>query len=354
MLLRLLALATLLAAPLGAAEVVKWSRNLPTDAKWLASDTARGIADNLLLYQYPSGGWPKNIDMAQPLTPAARAELAERAHDDATIDNGATTTQIAFLARIHGVTGDVRYRAAAERGIDYLLVAQYPNGGWPQYFPLRKGYYTHITFNDGAMVDALAVLRGVAEGRAPYAWLDDARRAKAKAAVERGIDCILKCQVAQDGKLTAWAAQHDETTFAPAWARKFEPPALASAETVGVVRFLMSVESPSPDLVAAIDAAVAWLDASKITGFRSEIVSAPSLPGGRDRIVIADEKAPPMWARFYELGTNRPLFMGRDSVPRYRLEDIEHERRVGYAWYNTSAASLLAKDYPRWRAKLGR
>ena len=343
-----------LAMPLGAVEAVKWSRNLPTDAQWLASETARRIAENLLLYQYPSGGWPKNIDMAAPLTAAQKAELAERPHDDATIDNGATTTQIAFLARIHGVTQDARYRAAAERGIDYLLAAQYPNGGWPQYFPLRKGYYTHITFNDGAMIDTMTVLRDLAAARPAYAWANAARRAQAKAAVERGIECILKCQVVQDGKLTAWAAQHDEQTLAPAWARRFEPPSLASAESVGIVRFLMSVESPSPDIVAAIDAAVAWLDANKITGFRSEVVSAPDQPGGRDRVLIADEKAPPLWARFYELGTNRPLFMGRDSVARYQLAEIEHERRVGYSWYSDRAAALLAKDYPRWRAKLGR
>ncbi len=213
------ALLLLLAAPLGAVEAVKWSSSLPTDAKWLAGDTARGIAENLLLYQYPSGGWPKNIDMAASLTPAQRAELEERAHDDATIDNGATTTQIRFLAHIGSVTGEARYRTAAERGLDYLLAAQYPNGGWPQYFPLRKGYYTHITFNDDAMVEVLEVLRDAETGKAPFAWLDEARRAKARAAVDRGIACILRCQVVQDGKLTAWAAQHDEVTLAPAWAR---------------------------------------------------------------------------------------------------------------------------------------
>jgi PelA/Pel-15E family pectate lyase len=352
-LLRLLAALTL-CTTLSAVEAVKWSNSLPTDPKWLAGDVAKGIAENLLVYQYPSGGWPKNVDMAKPLTPAARAELEERAHDEATIDNGATTTQVAFLARVYAVTQEPRYRSAAERGIDYLLAAQYPNGGWPQYFPPRKGYYTHITFNDGAMANVLEVLRGVAEGRVPYAWADADRRRRAAAAVARGIDCILKCQVVQDGKPTIWAAQHDEVTFAPAWARKFEPPSLASAESVGIVRFLMSIESPSPDIVAAIDGAAQWFERNKILGFRAEMVSAPTQPGGRDRVVIADPQAGPIWARFYELGTNRPLFMGRDSVVHYKLEEIEHERRVGYAWYNNSAASLLAKDYPRWRERLGR
>lgn len=353
-LLRLLVVTLLLGTRLSAVEAVKWSNSLPTDPKWLAGDVAKGIAENLLLYQYPSGGWPKNIDMAKPLTPAAKAELEDRAHDEATIDNGATTTQIAFLARVYSITNEPRYRAAAERGLDYLLAAQYPNGGWPQYHPPRKGYYTHITFNDGAMVNALEVLRGVAAGRAPYAWTDDARRRRAAAAVDRGTDCILKCQVVQDGKPTIWAAQHDEVTLAPAWARKFEPPSLATAESVGIVRFLMGIESPSPDIVAAIDGAAQWFEQNKIVGLRAEMVSAPEQPGGRDRVVVADPKAGPIWARFYELGTNRPLFMGRDSVVHYKLAEIEHERRVGYAWYNNSAVSLLTKEYPRWRERLGR
>jgi PelA/Pel-15E family pectate lyase len=348
--LRLLVAALVAQVSLHAVEAVKWSGNLPTDAKWLAGDVAKGIAENLLLYQYPSGGWPKNIDMAKPLTPAALAELKARDKDEATIDNGATTTQIRFLARVHSAKPEPRYQAAAEKGIDYLLAAQYPNGGFPQYYPPRKGYYTHITFNDGAMVNALEVLRDVAEGRAPFAWTDAERRKRAAAAVEQGIECILKCQYVREGVRTIWCAQHDEQTFAPAWARKFEPPSLASAESVGIVRFLMSIDSPSPDIVAAIDGAMAWFEKTKITGLRVEVVN---VPGGRDRVATPDPAAPPVWARFYELATDRPVFMGRDSVVHYKLEEIEQERRVGYAWYNSQPARLLERDYPAWKKKRG-
>lgn len=349
----LLACSLLLASPLPGVESVKWSASLPTDAQWLAGEQARGIAENLLLYQYPSGGWPKNVDMAKPLTPPQRAELEDRVHDDATIDNGATTTQIRFLAHVYAATQEPRYRAAAERGLDYLLAAQYPNGGWPQYFPLRKGYYTHITFNDGAMVNVLEVLRGVRDGAAPYAWVDEGRRERARGAVERGIACILKCQVVQDGKLTAWCAQHDETTLAPAWARKFEPPALASMESAGIVRFLMSVKKPSPEIVAAIEGALAWFDRVKIAGLRCEIVAAPDQPGGQDRVAIPDPSAPPIWARFYELGTHRPIFIGRDSVVHYRMDEIEHERRLGYAWYGNTPAKLF-DSARKWRSSVSR
>lgn len=349
----LLAVCFLLAAPLSGVESVKWSGSLPTDPRWLAGEQARGIAENLLLYQYPSGGWPKNVDMAKPLTPPQRAELEDRVHDDATIDNGATTTQIRFLAQVYAATGEPRYRTAVERGLDYLLAAQYANGGWPQYFPLRKGYYSHITFNDGAMVNALEVLRAVRDGAAPYAWVDAARRERAGAAVERGIACILQCQVVQNGRRTAWGAQHDATTFAPAWARKFEPPSIASMESAGVVRFLMGVKNPSPEIVAAVEGALAWFDQVKISGLRCEIVAAPDQPGGRDRVAIPDPAAPPIWARFYELGTDRPIFIGRDSVVHYRMDEIEQERRVGYAWYGDSPAKVL-QNRAKWRSALSR
>jgi PelA/Pel-15E family pectate lyase len=352
MLVRLLVLAALLAAPLGAVESVKWSDKLPTDPAWLAGEQGRAIAENLLLYQYPSGGWPKNIDMAKPLTPAEKAELEDRVHDDATIDNGATTTQIRFLARAFTATNEPRYRAATERGLDYLLAAQYANGGWPQYFPLRKGYYTRITFNDDAMVRVLEVLRDAARGAEPFAWVDAARRERAAAAVERGIACILRCQVRQDGRLTAWAAQHDEVTLAPAWARKFEPPSLASQESAGIVRFLMGVRQPTPEIVAAIEAAVAWFERTKIEGRKWQVIDAPGQPEGKDRVVIADAKAKPIWARFYELGTDRPIFIGRDAVIRYDVAEIEHERRNGYAWYVTAPRDLLARDYPAWKQRL--
>lgn len=251
-----------------------------------------------------------------------------------------------FLALIVQATGDEKYREAFARGIDCLLAAQYPNGGWPQYFPLRKGYYSHITYNDNAMVNVLTVLRDAA-GKPPYAFVDEARRAKA-AAVARGVDCILRTQVKQDGKLTAWCAQHDEKTLAPAWARDYEPPSLSGAESAGIVRFLMEIEQPTLEIIAAIEGAVAWFKAVAIHSVRVEDFT--NSDGERDRRVVDDPAAGPLWACFYELGTNRPIFLGRDSVVRYALSEIERERRAGYRYYGTWAATLL-REYPRWHAK---
>jgi PelA/Pel-15E family pectate lyase len=167
--------------------------------------------------------------------------------------------------------------------------------------------------------------------------------------VSRGIDIILRTQIKQDGRLTAWCAQHDEKTLAPAWARAYEPPSLSGSESVGIVRFLMEVERPSVEIIAAVEGAAAWLRAVAIPGLRLEEFIGDG--GRRDRRVVADPGGAPLWARFYELGTNRPIFLGRDSVVRSALSEIEHERRSGYAYYGTWPARLLAEEYPRWREK---
>ncbi|MBK6406722.1 MAG: hypothetical protein IPF66_17770 [Holophagales bacterium] len=113
----------------------------------------------------------------------------------------------------------------------------------------------------------------------------------------------------------------------------------------------MSLPAPSREVIAAVEAAAAWLRSVRIDGLRVERRSAPSLPGGVDVVATPDPAAPPVWARFYEIGTNRPLFCGRDGVVRWSLAGIEHERRTGYAWYVDAPAALLAKDYPAWKAK---
>jgi PelA/Pel-15E family pectate lyase len=295
--------------------------------------------------------------MAAPLDEKKRDELLKKkgevgSEGAATIDNGATHTQLVFLARVYTAQKLERHRVAFLKGLDYLLAAQYENGGWPQYFPLRKGYYAHITFNDDAMVGVLNVLRGVARKEPAYAFVDEARRARSEKAVERGVECILKTQVVVKGQKTAWGAQHDVVTLAPAPARKFEPVSLASRESVGVTRFLMGLERPDARVVEAVEAAVAWFRATQVSGVRWVERRDPSVPGGFERTAVSDKEAPPIWARFYEIGTNRPVFEGRDGVVRYSVMEIEAERRNGYGWYTEEPLKLLKREYPAWQKRL--
>ena len=339
--------AALCAACIAAATEVQrvgWADVLEQPDAWYGTAEARAIAGHVLGYQEPSGGWPKNIDMTVPApAPAGRAE--------ATIDNQATFTQIRLLARVHSASPDPRYRDAALSGIDYLLAAQYPNGGWPQVFPLRTDYSRYITFNDWAMIGVITLLDEVAAERRGWEFVDQARRAKARDAVRRGLDVILRSQIRVNGTLTAWCAQHDEVTLEPRKARAYEHVSLSGAESVGTVRFLMRRDPGSASIDAAIRSVVAWFEQVTLRGWRLERRADPALPGGFDRVIVRDDQAPPLWARFYEIGTNRPIFSGRDGVIRDSLAEIEHERRVGYEWVGDWPRALLEIDYPKWRAR---
>ncbi len=347
------ALAAFVTPPAGSATAPRpltWSQCQDQPPAWYGSAEALRVADQVVRYQRRSGGWPKNFDMARALSAEERQGVERaRGEADSTIDNGATTTQVRYLARVYEATRAARFRASVESGLDYLLAAQYPNGGWPQFFPLRDDYSRHITFNDDAMARVLEVLRDAAGGQAPFSFVDGQRRARAAEAVTRGIAVILRAQVRVEGRLTAWCAQHDETTLAPAGARTYEHPSLGGSESVGLLRFLMSIPKPSSDVAAAVDAGVAWLRAVQLTGLRVERRADARWPGGFDRVAVRDPAAPPIWARFYEIGTNRPIFSGRDGIVRYDMASIEHERRVNYAWYGYWPAELLARDYEVWR-----
>jgi PelA/Pel-15E family pectate lyase len=334
---------------------VKWGEVLKQKPEWYASDEAVRVADNVLLYQRDTGGWPKNIDMAMVLTEAEKAGLLKQKQEtDSNIDNGATYTQLVYLARIYTARKLERHRDSFLRGVDYLLKAQYANGGWPQYYPLRKGYYTHITFNDNAMINVMRLLRDIAQKKSNYLFVDEARRSSAEKAVEKGVELILKTQVLVDGKRTIWDAQYDEVTLKPAAARRFEPVALVSRESAAIVRFLIDIKQPSQQVIEVIECAVSWFEKTKLTGIRWVENRDASKPGGFERFVIKDPAAGPLWARFYEMGTNRPIFVGRDSIIKYDVMEIDEERRNGYGWYSEEPAELLSEDYPAWRKKLGR
>lgn len=339
--------------------LVAWEDCLKQKPEWYAGDEARRIADNVLLYQRESGGWPKNIDMALVLSEQSKAEIAkQKSADDSLIDNGATYTQMNYLARVFNVTRNSNskegYKEGFIKGLDYLLKAQYENGGWPQYYPRLTGYYKRITFNDDAMVGVMELLRKVARKDRAYSFVDEARRARAEKAVARGIEIILKTQIVAGGKRTVWCAQHDEVTLAPVPARSYEHASLSGSESVGLVRFLMGVDRPDERIVEAVESAVAWFKKSKLSGIK--VVEKPdsSFPNGFDRVVVDDANAGPLWARFYEINTGRPIFSGRDGVVKYSMAEIEHERRTGYGWYTSAPAGLLEKDFPTWHARWGK
>ena len=339
------------------AKVKKWTSMAPKlkDSFFKTAEATR-IGDNVLLYQQTTGGWPKNVNMQLPLEGEALSKVKAAKDDvnESTIDNKATTTEITYLCRLYNATGEERFRQGALRGMEYLFEAQYDNGGWPQFYPRPKGYYTHITYNDDAMVNVLKVMRDVAKGKEPYAFMPDSTKAKAQAALDKGVECIVKTQVVQDGSPTVWCAQYDEHTLQPAPARAYELVSLSGQESDDIVLFLMSLSKPSPEVVNSIEAAVEWFRQNEIDGYKIE--NFKNSDGKKDwRLVkcAEGEESKPLWARFYTLEDNRPFFCDRDGVMKFDVSEIGHERRTGYSWYNSEALKVF-KKYEQWSKKYGK
>jgi PelA/Pel-15E family pectate lyase len=327
------------------------------------------IAERMIIAQRSVGGWAKTLDgKTQPppydkeWDPTLIASITdETGRNDATIDNNATVREISHLAKAFNETSNEKYKNAAEKGIEYLLKMQYPNGGFPQFYPDSSIYRKHITYNDNAMTRALDILKDISISKSPFEKVGVAYREKAKQAVEKGIDCILKTQIIVNGEPTIWCAQHHYQTLEPIKARAFELASFSGSESVGIIEFLMKIDLatlPSDrdrlSVKKAISSGVAFLDKLKLKGIKTERIKDAALPVGEDVVVREDANANPIWARFYDLDTQKPFFCGRDGIKKATLAEIENERRAHYAWYGNWAEKLLTKDYPKWVAKWGK
>ncbi len=323
-----------------------------TDTLFFKSDEAKRIGNQILIYQRYTGGWPKNIDMARLMTneelEQVKSEKTRR--DDSTIDNNATSMQLIYLARLYQQTNDTNYKDAFKKGVEYLLSGQYDNGGWPQFWPEMHDYQTNITFNDDAIVNTLELFRQIIEQVPPYNnnLIDKTLRNKLKIAFDKGIECILNTQIMYKKELTVWCQQHDRNTLKPTSARAFELASFCSQESAAIVKLLMQLPNPDKRVKRAIHSAMKWFDTYKLTGLSVERTSGKD--GERNVKLVADPKASPIWARYYDLTFCEPFVCDRDGIPRKQLENIGIERRTGYAWYGNRAKELYAM-YEKWANK---
>lgn len=335
------------------------ARSMPLDkpVEWYAGAEAKRIADGIVSFQTPAGGWSKNLNVADHLRRKGESFAPNNlSHflgpDDfdtpadpqwnyvGTLDNDATTTELRFLAMTIAAGKDnASYRASFQRGVEYLLAAQFPNGGWPQVWPLEGGYHDAITFNDGAVTLTLELLQAVAEGKFPF--VPAAMAARARASVVRGIECILDTQILENRRHTVWAQQHDALTLKPVAGRNYEPAAECSAESAGIILFLMSLPDPSAKVAAAVRAAVEWFEHTAIHGKIYARGRAELQEGAEGKRI---------WSRYYEIGTGRPIFGDRDKAIHDTLGEISEERRRGYSWYNDVPVHTLDR-YGEWSRK---
>lgn len=308
-------------------------------------DAAIEKAHNLVSWQMDHGGWTKSMpyDRAWNGTESKSAQLgADGVTELGSIDNNATTGEIRFIAEVYRATGDDSLKESVLKGIGFLLNMQYDTGGWPQVYPERGApgdstyYSNYVTFNDNAMIRVLDLIDDIVLKQYPFDTnlVDDATIAELEEARDRGIEYILKSQIVVDGQLTAWCAQHDPYSYEPKGARAYEHPSISGSESVGIVRYLMSRPNQTDEIKRAIAGALQWFDEVKLEGIK--YVSAD--PNG---VYFVEDPASVTWYRFYEIGTNRGIFSGRDGVIKYSIQEIEQERRDGYSWGGSYAKKLL-------------
>ena len=336
---------------------------LDRTASWYGSAEARQIAERVVSFQTPAGGWAKHTDFGQHVRAPGEAFAGDSnsrfiitndfdAPADVkwsyvgTFDNDATTTELRFLAKVisAGGTNNAALITAFTRGIHYILAAQNPSGGWPQVWPLQGGYHDAITFNDDAMLNVIKLLQEVAGGENNFKFASAELRAQAETSWRRGLDCVLAAQIVSAGKRTVWGQQHDAVTLQPASARNYEMPSAASSESATLVLFLMELPEPNSNVVAAVHAAVAWFEKTKIEGQAFRVV------GTESRKLVAAPGSGPLWARYYEIGTDKPIFGDRDLTIHDDVNELSRERRKGYGWFKDTPKRVF-QHYAKW-AKL--
>ena len=335
------------------------ARSIPLDRppNWYASVDARHVADVIVSFQTPAGGWSKNLDMSKELRKLGEAFapnnlsrfLSPGDFDTpadsgwnyvGTIDNDATTTQIRFLAKViagGGTKDDQSYRKSFERGVYYLLEAQYPNGGWPQVWPLEGGYHDAVTYNDDAMPEVLELLHDIADKAGEFSFIANQLQRRAAESFQRGIQCILASQIESGRRLTVWPQQSDALTLKPVSARNFEIPSQSTSESASLLLLLMN-DLPHPTLPEqrAVRSSAAWLQ-------KTAIYDASWERTREGRKLVPQPGAGPIWPRYLQIGDDKPIFGDRDKSIHDDVNELSAERRNGYRWYSADPMRALER-----------
>jgi PelA/Pel-15E family pectate lyase len=320
---------------------------------WYSSSEAGQLATIVLSYQAPCGGWSKHVGYSQgPRKPAmqwtSQSKPGHSPHYLATFDNRSTTEQLHCLANVWQATQRADCQAGFAKGLKYLLAAQQPGGGWPQVFPLEGDYHDDITFNDDAQTHILELLLRIINEEPQFGLLDDSLRREAKVALERGLQCVLATQLGPAGKKTGWAAQYDALTLQPSQARQLEPAALSGSESAQLIKFMMTIPDPTPEVVESIEQGLAWLKSAQVTGI------AKVKAGGKTGYVSNPNSTEVYWARFYDLQNGRPIFPGRDGVVYESFAELAANNSLGYDYYSNRPGSIVTNGQKKWRKLLAK
>ena len=260
---------------------------------------AIGAARALACAQSRQGGWAatQRIPAAcDPDVPPAKAVVKNM------LDEGTQQAVLDFLLDLRtalygkGENVPVWLEGTIADGFRFLLDAQKEAGGWPRQIPPADDYSAHSTLNDRVLSSSISILlRG-------YREFGDARYLEA---ARKGGQFLVRAQ--GQAPQAGWAQQYDDD-LRPVAARTFEPRAMSSRESAYAMTSLaeLFLETRDPAFAGPLPAAARWLRNSTIR--------------------------PGVWARFYEIGSNRPVYGDRDGSVHYGLDEISDERRRGYDW----------------------
>ncbi|GMV95361.1 MAG: hypothetical protein AMXMBFR82_51390 [Candidatus Hydrogenedentota bacterium] len=268
-------------------------------------EAAKRMAEPLIWGQHPSGGWHYFIDFEPETLPDYYEKFFSQCwgwqeylhyYGNCTFDDFSTSEPTRFLLHLYEVTQEPKYREPLDRALGHILRAQYPNGAWPQRYPTGKlfprddhpDYTPFYTFNDGVMLDTIKVLLEA------HTVLGDPRF---EAAARRGMDFYLIAQLPEPQ--AGWAQQYD-FDMRPAWGRPFEIGTVCAGETASCIQDLILFYKITGDgrYLDAIPSALDWLGRSIIPGVEGYTHTY-----------------------YYELGTNRPLYIRQTGET---IEDVQY------------------------------
>lgn len=299
-----------------------------TDEK-LYLDAAREAAEALVYGQLASGGWMNSIDFGPPGKDTGKYRNGKGGKwDFSSLDDGITQTALRFLMHADRAL-KFQHRdihAASESGRKALLAAQFEHGAFPQGWskPVSGAKAVKASFPDYDWKTEnrikeywhLPTLNDDVCGYVTQALLDAweiYKDERCRAAVVKLGDFLLLAQLPEPQP--GWAQQYD-LQMRPVWARKFEPPAVSGRESQDAIETLILIYRLTGDAkyLAPHSSALAWLKRSL-------------LPDGR-------------LARYYELKTNKPLYMTDD----YQITHDDAKVPQHYGWKTKSYIDVIERS----------
>lgn len=290
---------------------LKWSEicSGKMGTEWYGSAEAISVADTLVSVQKTNGGWMKN-DQFHKLSTSELTARQKLSGDNgrnihSCFDNYATTQEMRFLAKVYQQTHQQRFLDAFKRALDLIFESGNSlKGGWAQYWPLASdkfSYQNYITFNDDLMLNMMRILQDISEQKGDFAGLvDDATREKCKVQWDKAIECVINCQIDDNGVKAAWCAQHDAADFLPTEGRPHEMPSVSGYESANLLYYLMSINKPSEEIKQSITAAVEWLKSHKYKE-NATVVDYTNAKGEADRHIV-EKQGTNLWGRFIQIG----------------------------------------------------